>query len=121
MPKPRLSRTAILFCAACLLGGPAAAQANPPASGRFGAEDGYGGDGFGWGPAYRPETTFRPSRGFYGGVERPYPYGQPAATATTGSLGEATRVAPRRRATASRRLVRPAARRRAQAPARPRT
>ena len=43
--------------------------------GYYGAEDGYDDDEFGWGPAYRPETTFRPAYGFYGGVERPYPYG----------------------------------------------
>ena len=41
----------------------------------YGAEDGYDDDEFGWGPAYRCETTFRPAIGFYGGVERPYPYG----------------------------------------------
>lgn len=54
---------------------PARAQVNPQVYGGFGAEDGYNDDGFGWGPAYRPDTTFRPAYGFYGGVERPYPYG----------------------------------------------
>ena len=48
---------------------------NPQVYGGFGAEDGYNDDEFGWGPAYRPDTTFRPAYGFYGGVERPYPYG----------------------------------------------
>jgi len=58
---------------AALMGGPreARAQVNPQVYGGFGAEDGYNDDGFGWGPAYRPETTFRPSYGFYGGIERP--------------------------------------------------
>ena len=46
----------------------------------YGAEDGYDDDEFGWGPAYRPETNFRPAIGFYGGVERPYPYGAPETT-----------------------------------------
>jgi hypothetical protein len=68
-----------LVIGAALMGasGPALAQANPQVYGGFGAEDGYNDDGFGWGPAYRPETTFRPSYGFYGGVERPYPYARP--------------------------------------------
>lgn len=61
--------------------GTAQAQVNGPVPGPYGAEDGYNDDGFGWGPAYRPETNFRPATGFYGGVERPYPYGQ-AATPT---------------------------------------
>lgn len=121
MSMTKLSRIAGLLAAACVLAGPALAQANPPAAGRFGAEDGYGGDGFGWGPAYRPETTFRPSRGFYGGVERPYPYAQPQVGETTGSLGEATRIVPRRRATAARSLRRPTARLRAQLRTRPRS
>lgn len=108
-------RAALLLAAAWGTIVPATAQANPPAAGRFGAEDGYGGDGFGWGPAYRPDTTFRPSRGFYGGVERPYPYAPPRAAETTGSLGEATRIAPSRRTATPRKLNRPAARIRAQA------
>ncbi|MDB5591058.1 hypothetical protein [Enterovirga sp.] len=101
--------------AALLLGAaPALAQFNPPASGWFGAEDGYNDDGFGWGPAYRPETTFRPSYGFYGGVERPYPYGAPGQV--TGSVGP--RVAARRRAAARKAVRRPAARRAVQSRAR---
>lgn len=42
--------------------------------GYYGVEDGYEDDGFGWGPAYRRDTTFRPAVGFYGGIERPNPY-----------------------------------------------
>jgi hypothetical protein len=64
-----------------LAAGAVQAQVNGPVPGPYGAEDGYNDDGFGWGPAYRPETNFRPSTGIYGGVERPYPYG-PAATPT---------------------------------------
>lgn len=59
----------------------------------FGTEDGYGGDGIGWGPAYRRDTTFRPAVGFYGGVERPNPY--VPRPATTGSLGDPDAVRPR--------------------------
>ena len=72
-----------LALGAALAGGPGSAlsQANPQIYGGFGAEDGYNDDGFGWGPAYRPETTFRPSYGFYGGVERPYPYARAGAVA----------------------------------------
>ncbi|HEY8564901.1 MAG TPA: hypothetical protein VIL65_05325 [Beijerinckiaceae bacterium] len=69
-----------------LLGAVAAAAAlgTAPAQAQFlsigvgngytGAEYGYDDDEFGWGPAYRPETTFRPAYGFYP-TERPYPYG----------------------------------------------
>jgi hypothetical protein len=70
---PLALATMVAVLAATGLAPPAAAQ-------YFGTEDGYGGDGIGWGPAYRPETTFRPAIGFYGGVERPYPYGAPGTT-----------------------------------------
>jgi len=73
----RLIRALVVGAALASASGPALAQANPQVYGGFGAEDGYNDDGFGWGPAYRPETTFRPSYGFYGGVERPYPYARP--------------------------------------------
>ena len=63
------------------------AQANGPGPGSYGAEDGYNDDGFGWGPAYRPQTNFRPAYGFYGGVERPYPYARSPRPDATGSLG----------------------------------
>lgn len=75
----------------CLAASAAQAQANGPVPGPYGAEDGYNDDGFGWGPAYRPETNFRPATGFYGGVERPYPYGQ----ASTGEQVANSRVKPR--------------------------
>lgn len=68
---------------------PALAQA-----GAYGTEDGYGGDGIGWGPAYRRDTTFRPAIGFYGGVERPNPYAPPGATGSLGGPGAS--LTPRR-------------------------
>lgn len=78
-----MNRSVALSLAAALVAGtglfavaePAKAQYNPQVYGGYGAEDGYNDDEFGWGPAYRPDTTFRPAYGFYGGIERPYPYG----------------------------------------------
>ena len=76
----RISMAAAVLVAATSLTGAAQAQVNFAVPGPYGAEDGYNDDGFGWGPAYRPETNFRPAYGFYGGVERPYPYaGYPQA------------------------------------------
>ena len=69
MKRPTI---AVFAAAALLLTGGTAAMAQVP--GPYGAEDGYNDDSFGWGPAYRPDTSFRPAVGFYGGVERPYPY-----------------------------------------------
>ena len=89
-----------LLAGAALMGGAekARAQVNPQVYGGFGAEDGYNDDGIGWGPAYRPETTFRPSYGFYGGVERPYPYARALQPPVTGSIAPPARqVEPRRR------------------------
>jgi hypothetical protein len=71
----RISILAATLVAATIIAGAAEAQVNTAVPGPYGAEDGYNDDGFGWGPAYRPETNFRPAYGFYGGVERPYPYG----------------------------------------------
>ena len=69
-----LGLAGVLGLAAVMLG-------SAPAQAQFyGAEDGYDDDEFGWGPAYRRDTTFRPAIGFYGGVERPYPYGAPETT-----------------------------------------
>jgi hypothetical protein len=113
----RISILAATLVAATGIAGAAQAQVNTAVPGPYGAEDGYNDDGFGWGPAYRPETNFRPAYGFYGGVERPYPYGSqtgagfdegdddvvaPAqqrrsrAVRTT-QRNRATRVAPQRR------------------------
>ena len=75
--RRRLAGALVVGAALASASGPALAQANPQVYGGFGAEDGYNDDGFGWGPAYRPETTFRPSYGFYGGVERSYPCARP--------------------------------------------
>lgn len=79
---------------AAAVAGPAAAQSPGP----YGTEYGYEGGGIGWGPAYRPQTTFRPDYGFYGGTERPYPYARyPEATGSVGgdAYGEAPRYHPR--------------------------
>jgi hypothetical protein len=103
-----MSRISIMaaLVAATVCTGAAQAQVNQPMPGPYGAEDGYGDDGFGWGPAYRPETNFRPSVGFYGGVERPYPYGYDQ----TGSLGldddEDVAPAPRTRQRSAQRSTR---------------
>lgn len=88
----RVGRIAALACLMAVSSAPSA-LAQP---GSYGTEDGYGGDGIGWGPAYRPDTTFRPARGFYGGVERPNPY--LAGGDTTGSIGDPVieTVRPRR-------------------------
>lgn len=69
----RLIGPASALAAALALFAPATADAQARC---YGAEDGYDDDEFGWGPAYRCETTFRPAIGFYGGIERPYPYGR---------------------------------------------
>ena len=88
-----------LLAGAALMSGAekARAQVNPQVYGGFGAEDGYNDDGIGWGPAYRPETAFRPSYGFYGGIERPYPYARPQPLVTGGIVPPVRVVEPRRR------------------------
>jgi hypothetical protein len=111
----RITLMTALLVTATSLAGAAQAQVNPAVPGPYGAEDGYNDDGFGWGPAYRPETNFRPAYGFYGGVERRYPYaGQMGAgfdddedvapvpqprnrAARTTQRSRATRAAPQRR------------------------
>ena len=110
----RITLMTALLVTATSLAGAAQAQVNPVVPGPYGAEDGYNDDGFGWGPAYRPETNFRPAYGFYGGVERRYPYaGQMGAgfddedvapvpqprnrAARTTQRSRATRAAPQRR------------------------
>lgn len=80
MPHRPLMLAAALVAGFALLA-PATAEAQARC---YGVEDGYEDNEFGWGPAFRCDTSFRPAIGFYGGIERPYPYGgNPSVTPVT--------------------------------------